>query len=363
MKKKIALSLLLICACLFLTGCGCSRKEYSVAFNTDGGSAVSTQIVKKGDKITKPADPTREGYTFVGWYVNVNDIQPYDFSKEVTGNLKLTAKWVQGSVCNLTCSEGYTLDTTNCSCVKESEAKEVESITLDKTSVTIVVGKSTTVKATVKPADATNKTLTWTSSDESVATVDSNGKITAKKVGTAKITVKAGSKSKTITVTVKTQDKYNLDNVKLTAKTITKAGANLNDYKATGCTITLTSATPSNNNTTVTNGSVTKLYRNTSNDSITAVYHVTCGSEKKDVTVKHTVSASSYKYTANVGGVVPIITVDNGATGYTLACNRASGLKFVSAVGGVQFPGHENGMVYTMQFDNDNATTYVVVAK
>ena len=55
----------------------------------------------------------------------------------------------------------------------------------------IYVGESKAITATVKPDDATNKTLTWKSSDETVATVDATGKVTGKKIGTATITATA----------------------------------------------------------------------------------------------------------------------------------------------------------------------------
>ena len=79
----------------------------------------------------------------------------------------------------------------------------VSSVSLNKTSVTLTEGESEVLNATVKPDDATDKTVTWTTSDASIATVDGNGKVTAVKAGTATITAKAGDKSATCTVTVK----------------------------------------------------------------------------------------------------------------------------------------------------------------
>ena len=75
------------------------------------------------------------------------------------------------------------------------------SITLDKTTLSLVAGDEATLIATVKPDNATDKTVTWTSSDPSVATV-ADGKVHAVKLGIAVITAKAGDKTATCTVTV-----------------------------------------------------------------------------------------------------------------------------------------------------------------
>ena len=73
-----------------------------------------------------------------------------------------------------------------------SSTVSVTSITLDPTTLTINVGDApVTLTATVKPDDATDKTVTWTSDKESVATVDETGKITAVDAGTATITATA----------------------------------------------------------------------------------------------------------------------------------------------------------------------------
>ena len=85
------------------------------------------------------------------------------------------------------------------------EIVPVSQITLNKAEASISVGNSETLTATVAPENATNKALTWASSDEDVATVAPDGTVTAVKVGTATITATAADgsgKSATCTVTV-----------------------------------------------------------------------------------------------------------------------------------------------------------------
>ena len=83
----------------------------------------------------------------------------------------------------------------------------VTGVSLDKTSITLNVDETATLTATVVPADADNKNVTWTSSDPLVATV-ANGIVTAKKEGTATITVttEEGGYTATCTVTVTPED-------------------------------------------------------------------------------------------------------------------------------------------------------------
>ena len=64
--------------------------NYTVTFDSNGGSVVSNQTVVEGSTVTKPATPTKEGYNFAGWYNGTNS---YDFTKKVTSNLTLVAKW------------------------------------------------------------------------------------------------------------------------------------------------------------------------------------------------------------------------------------------------------------------------------
>ena len=84
----------------------------------------------------------------------------------------------------------------------------VTGVSLDKTSLDLIEGGTETLTATVSPDNATNKKVSWKSSDTAVATVDDNGKVTAVKAGSATITVTAdGGKTATCSVKVTEQAK------------------------------------------------------------------------------------------------------------------------------------------------------------
>ena len=70
---------------------GYATTSYEVIFNSDGGSAVDTQIVKYGEKAVKPEDPTMKGYNFLGWFDK--DGNPFDFDTEITHKTELKAQW------------------------------------------------------------------------------------------------------------------------------------------------------------------------------------------------------------------------------------------------------------------------------
>ncbi len=70
-------------------------KKYTVTFNSNGGSSVAKQTVESGKTATKPGNPTKDGYTFKGWYLNNTQ---YNFSSKVTKNITLTAKWEKNQV-------------------------------------------------------------------------------------------------------------------------------------------------------------------------------------------------------------------------------------------------------------------------
>lgn len=98
---------------------------------------------------------------------------------------------------------------------------EVEGITLDKTEGILTAGNTVTLNATVLPEEIADETIvTWTSSDEKVATVDENGKVTAIAAGEATITATAGEESANYEVTVEQPKKVTTSN-----KTYTKNGS------------------------------------------------------------------------------------------------------------------------------------------
>ena len=66
-----------------------------VSFNTGEGSKVDFQTTAANGSVTKPADPTREGYTFAGWYTDAACTKAYDFATAVTSDLTLYAKWTK----------------------------------------------------------------------------------------------------------------------------------------------------------------------------------------------------------------------------------------------------------------------------
>ena len=87
---KYVKMLMVTLVCMFVVVLSSCGKKYTITFNSLGGSSVSSQEVKKGDKATKPADPVKEGYIFIDWFEG--DVA-YNFSSEVTKDITLVAKW------------------------------------------------------------------------------------------------------------------------------------------------------------------------------------------------------------------------------------------------------------------------------
>ena len=185
-----------------------------------------------------------------------------------------------------------------------SSTVSVTGITLNKNSTTLVVGGTETLTATVSPNNATNKNVTWTSSNTSVATV-SNGTITAKKAGSATITVKTedGNKTATCSVTV------NSNIVSVTGVSLNKNSLTLD----IGDTETLTATiSPSN----ATNQNVTWTSSNTGVATVSNGIVSAISAGTSIITVKTSDGNKTATCTVTVQGAVEaaISEVDGSAT-------------------------------------------------
>ena len=76
-------------------GGGGGTSSYTVKFDTDGAEVIKSQLIKKNGTVTKPADPTKEGYVFEGWYQDKELTKAYDFATEVKKSFTLYAKWAE----------------------------------------------------------------------------------------------------------------------------------------------------------------------------------------------------------------------------------------------------------------------------
>ncbi len=157
----------------------------------------------------------------------------------VDENGLVTAKQAGKVTITATTKDGSELSA-KCEITVISAKVEVTGITLDKTSAETEEGKTVQLVATVTPDNATVKDCEWTSSDETVATVDENGLVTAKQAGTAVITVTSKDNSEisaecTITVTSAAPEK-----VEVTGITLDKTSAEAEEGKTVQLVATVT---------------------------------------------------------------------------------------------------------------------------
>ena len=97
MKKFLFLIFSLFCIVL-VTSCNNTKKPpvemVEVIFDTQGGSSIASVEVKKGEKIERPQDSLKEGFTFVNWYpIKECTGNPFDFATAIMADMTLYAKW------------------------------------------------------------------------------------------------------------------------------------------------------------------------------------------------------------------------------------------------------------------------------
>ena len=160
----------------------------------------SKLTLSKGEKYTLKAKVTPKGaYKKVKWSSSNKKVVSVNSKGKVVakkkGTATITAKTYDGkkkAKCKIT--------------VKGSEPVKVTGVSLNKSSVSIIKDNSITLKATVKPSDATNKNVTWKSSDPSVASVDPRGKVMGLTEGTTSITATTEDGNKEVSCTVTVED-------------------------------------------------------------------------------------------------------------------------------------------------------------
>ena len=186
-----------------------------------------TEITLTCDPGVKLGATSDEGTAF--WFV----VPPISFENGLTFIVRDT----QGNTFTKSSTKARTIarsERTGFNPIQVSFSVPVSSVSLNKSETTLTVGATEALVATVAPANATDKTVSWSSSNTSVATV-SDGTVTAKGVGTTTITATAGGKSATCTVTVTP--------ILVSSITLSSSTASVN----VGSTVTLTAtATPTN---------------------------------------------------------------------------------------------------------------------
>ena len=106
MKKKF-IALVSILALVLLMCCLVACTSQTVSFKTNGGTQIQSVKVDKGNCIDEPTQPTREGYTFDGWYIDSDFEEEFDFTTPIDKNVTLYAKWTSELKYTLSSDELY----------------------------------------------------------------------------------------------------------------------------------------------------------------------------------------------------------------------------------------------------------------
>lgn len=186
MKKYLLFCIALVC----LLACKKGKEEIpveSVIINQPTAEMIEGETVQLKATV-KPDDATDKTVEWASSRQSVATISDKGLVTAIAeGSSTITAKAGE--------------KTATCEVTVNKKIIPVESITLDKTLVTMLIDESTVLTATVEPENATDKTVTWSSSDTDIATV-SGGRVTSVQEGKAIITARAGDKEATCEVNV-----------------------------------------------------------------------------------------------------------------------------------------------------------------
>ena len=183
----------------------------TIKFDTNGGSKIEDIIIVKGETLKLPQNPTKAGYKFVTW--ETENGTPIYNEALLSESVTLYAVWEKEPSSSSSSKESKPSSSTT--------LVEPTGVELNTTNKTMVVNTTDKLVATVKPNNAKDKTVTWSSNKPNVITVDKNGNIKAVGLGEATITVKT-SNGKTATAKV-TSDVRSIT-LSVVNKTISKYG-------------------------------------------------------------------------------------------------------------------------------------------
>lgn len=178
---------------LLLAVPACKQQELVIEVSKVTVSPATLTLTEGGtSQLSVVVEPSNATDKSVSWSSSSPDVVSVDANGKVSA-LKVGSATV-------TATAGGKRGT--CAVSVEAKSIAVSSITLNKSSLELTEGESETLVATVKPDNATDKTVVWSSSDELIATVDQSGKVTAVKEGPAVITAAAGELTATCGVIV-----------------------------------------------------------------------------------------------------------------------------------------------------------------
>ena len=198
-----------------------TQELITISFDTDGGSKIEDIVLIKGEPLKLPDNPIKDGYIFKNW-VSKDEIQiPVYDDALLSEDIVLKAIWEKEEKKKEQTTTTNKNDKTPQTPSQGNQNVEVTDISLNKNSLGLIIGNSDTLTANITPSNATNKSVTWSSSNSSIISVDNSGKVTAKAIGSATITAKtANGKEASATVT------SDVKNITLTVgnQTISKYG-------------------------------------------------------------------------------------------------------------------------------------------
>ena len=304
-----------------------TQELITISFDTDGGSKIEDIVLIKGEPLKLPDNPIKDGYIFKNW-VSKDEIEiPVYDDALLSEDIVLKAIWEkeekkkeQTTTTNKndktpqTPSQGNQNEQPTTTPTPENQNVEVTDISLNKNSLGLIIGNSDTLTANITPSNATNKSVTWSSSNSSIISVDNSGKVTAKAIGSATITAKtANGKEASATVT------SDVKNITLTVgnQTISKYGTitstnitvniDANGYNVPDSLITWSAPD--------TSGYTAPAYMSTNGKTATVTARdVWSGTASVPITVK--INNKQVKTTIYVESAINISNLSNGINSY-----------------------------------------------